>query len=128
MKREDYEHGFAPADWDAAKEEARRAMVAAASRGGVVAYSELVAEIRALHLEPQSTHLAHMLGEISSAEHAAGRGMLTAVVVHKSDGVPGSGFFELARALGGDFNDSLAFWAAELAKVHETWGTRGPNR
>ena len=63
-----------------------------------------------------------MLGEILTAEHAAGRGMLTVVVVHKSgDHMPGSGFFELARLLGCDTGDRVAFWVAELAKVHRTW-------
>ncbi len=124
MKREHYEHGFAPADWDAAKAEARQAMVAAAGRRGLIAYSELAAAIRTIDLEPQSTHLAHMLGEISSAEDAAGRGMLTVVVVHKSgDGMPGAGFFELARSLGRDTRDKVAFWAGELKKVHATWSS-----
>ena len=127
MKREGYAHGFAPADWAAAKEEARQAMIAAARRKGWIAYSDLVAAIRTIDLEPQSTHLAHMLGEISSAEDAAGRGMLTVVVVHKSgDGMPGAGFFELARSLGRDTRDKVAFWAGELDRVHATWSDAEP--
>ena len=124
MKRDNYEHGFAPADWDAAKAEARQAMIAAARRRGLIAYGELAAAIRRLDLEPQSTHLAHMLGEISSAEDAAGRGMLSVVVVHKSgDGMPGAGFFALARSLGRDTRDAVAFWAGELERVHATWSS-----
>ena len=42
MKGERYDHGFPTADWTAAKEEARQAMVAAASRTGQITYSELV--------------------------------------------------------------------------------------
>ena len=39
-----------------------------------------------------------MLGEISSAEDAAGRGMLTVVVVHKAgDMQPGPGFFRAGK-------------------------------
>ncbi len=124
MIRENYEHGFPPADWEAAKEEARQAMIAAASRRGVITYAELAAGIHTLQLEPWSTHLAHMLGEVSTAEREAGRGMLTVVVVRKSDQVPGAGFFELARTLGCDARDRLGFCATELAKVHETWAGR----
>ena len=97
---------------------------AALAPGNPVSSRKLAAAIRTLDLEPQSTHLAHMLGEISSAEDAAGRGMLTVVVVHKSgDGMPGAGFFELARSLGRDTGDKVAFWASELRKVHATWSS-----
>ena len=66
--------------------------------------------------------LFHMLGEISSAEDADGRGMLTVVVVHKvGDMQPGPGFFELAKSLGRDTGDILKCWVAELHKVHAYW-------
>lgn len=72
-------------------------------RGGsprrVIAYSDLVGEIRTLDLEPQGDRLAHMLGE--PGENGTGRGMLTVVVVHKhGDQMPGPGFFP-ARTLTG---------------------------
>ena len=122
MKREKFDHGFQQEAWEAAKGEARRAMIAVAARESVIYYSDLVAEIRSIDLEPQSTHLAHMLGEISTEEHEAGRGMLTVVVVHKGgDHMPGPGFFELARSLGHDTRDREAFWVGELAKAHRLW-------
>lgn len=122
MKRENYEHGFPIVHWEAAKAEARQAMITAASRRDVITYSALVAEIRTVDLEPHSPQLAHMLGEISTVEHAAGRGMLTVVVVHKSgDQRPGPGFFKLARALGHDTTDHVTFWVAELEKVYGVW-------
>ena len=49
-------------------------MIAVAARQGVIYYSDLVAEIRSIDLEPQSPQLAHILGEISTEEHEAGRG------------------------------------------------------
>ena len=74
MKRENYDHGFPQADWGSGE----GGGAAGDDRGrpgarGLIAYSELVANIRALDLEPQSTDLAHMLGEISTDEHQAGR-------------------------------------------------------
>ncbi|MYD94150.1 MAG: hypothetical protein F4Y02_10750 [Chloroflexi bacterium] len=122
MKREGYDHGFPAAHWPAAKEEARQAMSARARRRKLITYSELVAAIQALDLEPQSPQLAHMLGETSTDEHAAGGGMLSVVVVHKAgEQMPGSGFFELAQSFGHDTRDRVAFWVGELAKVHGTW-------
>ena len=122
MKRENFDHGYSQTAWEAAKTEARQAMIAVAGRRRVVAYSELVAKIHSLDLEPQSDHLAHMLGEISTAEHEAGRGMLTVVVVHKDgDQMPGPGFFQFARSLGHETKDREAFWVGELEKVYGAW-------
>ena len=122
MKRENFDHGYSLEAWEAAKTEARQAMIAVAARGRVIAYSDLVAKIHSLNLEPQGDRLAHMLGEISTAEHEAGRGMLTVVVVHKhGDQMPGPGFFQLARSLGQDTKDREAFWIAELEKVYGAW-------
>ena len=119
MKRENFDHGYPQEVWEAARAEARQAMIAVAARRRVIAYSDLVAEIRSLDLEPQDDRLAHMLGEISTAEHEAGRGMLTVVVVHKhGDQMPGSGFFQLARSLGHDTKDRETFWIGELEKVY----------
>ena len=124
MKRDNFEHGFPEDVWKAAKAEAREAMIAVAARKCVIAYSELVEKITTCRLEPQSPQLAHMLGEISTDEHRAGRGMLTVVVVHKSgDLMPGPGFFELACSLGHHVDDREAFWIRELEMVHATWSS-----
>ena len=122
MKRENFDHGFAEEAWEGARAEARQAMIAVAARRRVIAYSDLVVEIRSLDLEPPGDRLAHLLGEISTAEHEAGRGMLTVVVVHKQgDQMPGPGFFQLARSLGHDTKDREAFWIGELDKVYGAW-------
>lgn len=52
------------------------------------------------------------------AESEVGRGMLTALVVHKQgDYQPGPGFFELARELGHDASDIEKFCVQEVKKV-----------
>lgn len=117
--------GFDCAQWDAAKEQAKGVLTAAASRKGRVFYSELVGQISALDLEPYDSRLFHLLGEISTEEAAAGRGMLTAIVVHKyGEMLPGQGFFELAKSLGRNVKDPVAFWVSEFSKVHDYWGNR----
>ncbi|WP_157381289.1 hypothetical protein [Tepidiphilus margaritifer] len=119
------EYGFEGAQWDAAKQQAKDILVQVAKRKGRMAYSELVAQITALRLEPHDSRLFHLLGEISSEEDQAGRGMLTAIVVHKSgDMQPGPGFFELARSLGRNTKDPLACWVAEFNKVHDYWANK----
>ena len=71
-----------------------------------------------------SKKTGEILGEISEAEHTAGRPMLSALVV-RTDGYPGAGFGRLARRLGKlrDFSQARfrAFWADERNNVWDTW-------
>ena len=113
---------FPASRWAAAKEEARLAMIEAAENAEVIAYSELVRRIISCSLEPHGQPLADLLGEISTEEDRAGRGMLSVVVVHKTgDQKPGPGFFKLAESLGRDITDSDACWVTELNKAHAAW-------
>jgi molybdopterin synthase catalytic subunit len=124
MIRPGLKHGFPVKDWNQAKKGARAAMIKRAKVRGMISYSDLVAEIKSIKIDAYDHRLFHMLGEISSAEDAAGRGMLTVVVVHKTgDMEPGTGFFELADALGRDTSDRMKCWVEELHKVHAVWST-----
>ena len=110
------------AQWEAAKAEAKEAMIERAKVRGMIAYSDLVPRIDALAMNAHDPRLFHLLGQISSEEDAAGRGMLTVIVVHKvGDMQPGPGFFELAKSLGRDTRDPLKCWVDELHRVHAVW-------
>jgi len=116
------DHGYTGPEWVAAKGEARKILIDIARREELIAYSKLAAQIESMKIEARSPHMFHMLGEISSEEEKEGRGMLTAIVVHKSGNKqPGSGFFDLANSLGKDTSDKLAFWTKELKYVYEFW-------
>ena len=122
MKRDDFDHGFPEHVWDAAKDEARAAMIEVARQGRTMSYTRLAQKIMSCQLEPRDVRLTHMLGEISTEEDEAGRGMLTVVVVHKTgDMKPGPGFFELAESLGRDVSDTDRCWVEESRKVYEVW-------
>lgn len=84
-----------------------------AREGGTISYEDLVADAGI----PPDLHLAPLLREISTEEDAAGRGMLTAVVVRRSTGLPGGGFFDLAARLGRDTTDRDRCWRDEHARV-----------
>lgn len=112
--------------WGAAKQEMRDVLAERARLRGMIPYSELAERMTSLSLQPDSYALAAMLGEISAEEDAAGRGMLTVIVVHKDgDMQPGPGFFELARELGRDTTDVDRCWIDELHTVHRVWSNDG---
>jgi hypothetical protein len=118
-------HGFEKAQWERAKAEARNAMIDRAKVRGRIPYSELVTHIKEIELTAHDPRLFHLLGEISTQEANEGRGMLTAIVVHKfGDMQPGPGFFELARSLGLDTKDITACWIGEFNKVHDYWANK----
>ena len=110
-------YGYEQDQWDAAKAEMRQALIQRAKVRGMIPYSELVEKVTEIELESNSYALAAMLGEVSSEEDAAGRGMLSVIVVYKDgDMQPGPGFFELAKELGRDTSDILKCWIGELKR------------
>lgn len=113
---------YSQAEWDAAKEEIKNLLIERAKVRGMIPYSELAEKVRSMNLEAHDQRLFHLLGEISSEESGAGRGMLSVIVVHKvGDMQPGPGFFDLAKRLGRDTSDILMCWVQELKKVHSVW-------
>jgi hypothetical protein len=71
-----------------------------AAAQSTVPYSELAACFGLDMSNPDDRiRLGAMLDEINHAEHDAGRPMISAVVVHAQEGLPGLGFFECAREL-----------------------------
>lgn len=80
-------------------------------------------------LPPQGQYMGaeagHLLGEISEDEHDHGRPMLSALAVSAVTGMPGEGFFKLARNLGKLTNSTLEakgqFWENERNAVYAVW-------
>jgi len=111
-------------DWNEAKEEMRQILIEKAKLGELIPFSGLTEKVKRITFNPRSPALATMLGEISEEEDAAGRGMLTVIVVHKhGDMLPGSGFFKLAKTLGRDTSDIEKCWINELKWVFGKWKT-----
>lgn len=114
--------GFSDEQWSDAKAEAKALLADRARVRGMIPYSDLVESLKTLQLEAHDPRLFELLGEVSSEEDDAGRGMLSVIVVHKNgDMQPGPGFFELARSRGKDTSDILRCWIEELHKVHGYW-------
>ena len=114
--------GYPVKKWNDAKREVREVLIERAKAGDIIPDVELTRNITAIQLEPQSFALTIMLREIAAEENAAGRGMLTAIVVYSSgDMQPGPGFFDLAGRLGKNTSEILRWWIKELTRVHAYW-------
>jgi hypothetical protein len=98
--------GYPIKNWNSAKWQIKAVLIDRAKARDIISYVELTAHVTAIQLEPQSFALTTMLREIAPEEHAAGRGLLTALVVYSSGNMqPGPGFFD------------------ELKRVHAFWST-----
>jgi hypothetical protein len=114
--------GYPRAEWEAARGETRRVLIERAKSRGIIGYAELIANVKTIQLERHSPALSAMLGEVASLEDAAGRGMLTAVVIHKyRDQLPGPEFYQLAQQLGRDTSDRRKCWSDEAERVYAQW-------
>lgn len=115
-------YGYDDDVWEEAKSEAKRILADRARKRGMIPYSELVEQIQAITFDPHDARFFHFLCDISTEEARTGRGMMTALVVHKEgDMQPGPGFFELAQKLDRDTTDILSCWVEEFKKVHAAW-------
>src|SRR5438067_1021315 len=114
----DSTYGYGTREWERAKGEAVRAIVSKACHNDLpIYYSQLTPKIRSIAFGPHDASFHHLLGQISVEEEAAGRGMLSVLVVTKADGMPGPGFFDLAQRLGRDVRDKVRCWSDETSAV-----------
>jgi molybdopterin synthase catalytic subunit len=88
----------------------------------------LLPQVTSIRFDLDDRAYHRMLGEISESEDAQGRGMLSAIVVHKTgDQEPGKGFYELAAQLGRNTVDPLKCWIDEMKLIHDVWANQRVN-
>ncbi len=99
-------------------------LVKAARAGEFVHYGELA---KMLGIDMDNPHFGALVGKpldrINEDEAAAGRPMISAIVVGKDTMLPGAGFFklgqELRQTLPGE--DEIGFAIRQIKRVHEYW-------
>jgi hypothetical protein len=103
-------------------------LIDVARRRTTTTYSEVASALRSftsIRLEKPFTPMHHWLGSVSSFEHERERPLLSVLVVGVDSGLPGNGFFTLARDLGHDLDDEKVFADQQTEWCHEIWA---PNR
>jgi len=123
MRRTGAQFGLTEEQWDFAKSEVREAILEAAYDRRMTWYGEVASKVTAVHLDPYSALMNHLLGGVFEDEYTAGRPALTSIVTHKyGDKEPGSGFYEMARSLGYQFREPYVFWAQQVQDVFKLFG------
>lgn len=94
-----------------------------AVRGRVTRYSEIAPIVGLSMANPEHRdQMSALLDDISRHEHMQGRPLLSAVVIHMDDNIPGNGFFTLANNLGlFHGGDRFMYFVEELRRVHDHW-------
>jgi len=94
-----------------------------ARRGGITRYGEVAPLVGLDMANPDHRdQMSALLEEISRHEHLRGCPLLSAVVIHIEDNIPGNGFFTLAAELGlFRGRDRFMFFVEELRRVHDHW-------
>ncbi|MCA9883804.1 MAG: hypothetical protein KC708_12570 [Anaerolineae bacterium] len=119
-------YGLTPEQWQQAVDEVREICIDVARQRSLITYSEVCKRMRTVNPHPGSYVFQAILREMCFSEEAAGRGLLCALVVNQSKGIPGAGFF---RALGQErpqFADDLqAGWREECEFLYQYWSEEG---
>jgi len=104
-------------------EELYNHLIAIARDGGYTRYGQIAPMLGLDMANPADREqISVLLDEISTHENKNNRPLLSAVVIHQQDNIPGNGFFELAQRLQVfDGGDRLRFFIEELRRVHDFW-------
>jgi len=124
-------YGYSTGEWQNAQAWLARHLHDVARRQAKTTYGDICNAMSAaggISLEPNSTALAGLLGQLNILEQEQGRPLISAIVVHKTDDwLPGVGFWNIAREIGIDpgrtENQRLEFWVNEFGRCHAYWGS-----
>lgn len=94
----------------------RTILIGLARQRQTISYSELSLQMQTLYLSHRGQAMYGMLTDIDREDEAAGRPGLATLVVRKSDGRPGPGYFA-----GIDDIDPETYWLREFDRVCAYW-------
>jgi hypothetical protein len=125
--------GYPVKAWYQAKQELKNVLIGRVKARDVISCFELAVRVTAIKLDPDGLALRTMLWEIGAEENAAGRGMLSAVVVYRAgERQPDLEFLYLATHLGKNTSNIMWCWLKELKRVFNCWsrakGKQTPHR
>jgi hypothetical protein len=115
--------GNFPVDiWERAKEQCRQYLIGIAKAGRLTDYLTTATSFQhIINYHHRNSCFFSMLGQISLAEHRAGRPLLSCLVAHSEHDDIGVGFFGAAEECGFEIDDEDKFWCDEVRRTHDYW-------
>ena len=120
----------APSEMESARKWTADRLHKLARGKGMITYGDLANELNSTgiieDLEARSAALATLLAQVNVEDEEGGRPpLISSLVVHQDDGMPGKGFFGFARELGMSPGSSpeaqTDFWMKQVQRCHEYW-------
>ncbi len=108
------------AEWEVMREAMRVELIEVAKQRRIITYGDL-ALLLPVYIHPGSYAFTRLLSQVCAAADQAGEGSLCALVVSKSTGIPGAGFFRGMAEQGIDVSDFQDYWQAEVERVFARW-------
>jgi hypothetical protein len=96
-----------------------------AAAGETVSYGDFGGMFRE-PIHHRNPMLYELLRDVCYEERQAGRPNLCALVVRKSDGMPGKGFFEYAALNGDEVFDPRAYWEKQVRICWDYYAAEAP--
>lgn len=106
------------------KAEMLEILIETARRRELITYSGLAERIPSVHIHAHSFIFTRLLREVCSEAFDAGHGLLCALVVSKSTGMPSGGYFQRDLADKLSAHDLESIWREELESVYAQWASR----
>lgn len=116
-------YGLSEAIWQQAKSEMQDILIQVAQQRQTITYGELANLLSTVTLHPYAYAFGALLREVCDDEENAERGLICALVVQKSSGIPGNGYFRHAQSCGRDISDIQICWQNEIVKLYSVWET-----
>lgn len=114
-------HSLTTKERTTAREEMRSILIAHARDRQTITYSGLSLLMQTVHVHYRSPLFMQLLTDVCAEEERQGHGMLCALVVSKTTGIPGGGYFSGMAQMGRDVSEMEASWRAELEQVYDYW-------
>lgn len=116
--------GYLVDNWDAVKAEVRAILIDCARQRKTITYGDLSTRLSAARIPAYSYAMSALLGDIIRKGEPEEWGVLATLVVRKSDGLPGAGYFKAMAGRGIPESDYRTIWQAEFERVCDYWQTR----
>jgi len=110
--------------WQAVKAQIRALCIEAARHHDTLTYGDVIHALGPeAGLVPRSPIFHNLLGQMCHEEEVAGRGLLCALVVAKSTGIPGNAFFPTLIQARGCADGPQACWERERDWLFDYWSS-----